>query len=207
MDDFKSYPKIEQIGKLHMTITQKIHGTNAQIFIEKLPDHHVGEVWRIRAGSRTRWLSRVDDNYNFAEWVSEYQQELMRFLSEGRHFGEWCGNGINSGEGLPDKRFVLFEWWKWKDKELPLNMMTVPVLYSGAFSYEKIDEVMNELKEKGSRLAPGYMHPEGVVIDINGQKFKKVFDPEDTKWIRKKAPRIQSTPLADVSHLSFRDAF
>ena len=31
--EFKAFPKIESLRKIEMTITQKIHGTNAQIFI------------------------------------------------------------------------------------------------------------------------------------------------------------------------------
>lgn len=205
MDDFKSYPKIEQIGKLHMSITQKIHGTNAQIYI-----YHENQSWQVKVGSRTRWLTPEDDNYGFAKWVHENANELIK-LGEGRHYGEWCGKGINSGEGLSIKTFILFDWWKYTDKEKfpfhpfvseTLPIRTVPVLYTGAFSYEKIDEVMNTLKTEGSRLTPvgWFMKPEGVVIDINGQKFKKVFDPEETKWNKSDVPKIQYINV-DVSHL------
>lgn len=31
--EFKPFPKIQNVGKLAMHITQKIHGTNAQVFI------------------------------------------------------------------------------------------------------------------------------------------------------------------------------
>ena len=30
--EFKAFPEIKQIGKVNMQITQKIHGTNAQVF-------------------------------------------------------------------------------------------------------------------------------------------------------------------------------
>lgn len=211
MDDFKAYPKIEQIGKLYMTITQKIHGTNAQILIQDLTNLQDGSICSLKAGSRNRWLTPEDDNYGFAKWVWENTDELIKVLGPGIHYGEWCGKGINNGEGLSTKVFVLFDWWKYADREKfpfhpfiseTLQIRTVPVLYTGPFSYEKIEEVMADLKANGSKLTPvnWFMKPEGVVIDINGQKFKKVFDPEDTKWNKSDAPRIQHTNV-DVSHL------
>lgn len=206
MDEFKAFPKIEQIGKLYMTITQKIHGSNAQILIRDGRSEH---QWAINAGSRTRWLIPEDDNYGFCAWVYENKEELIRVLGEGRHFGEWCGKGINNGEGLSSKMFVLFDWWKWKDSPMKpyldsdkICIRTVPVLYTGAFSYEEIDNAMNLLKTEGSRLTPPgwFMKPEGIVIDINGVKYKKVFDPEDTKWNKSDAPKVHF-PQMDISHL------
>src|ERR1700722_7041547 len=96
--EFRSFGKIERIGKLYMSITQKIHGTNAQIYI----DCEEGK-YTIIAGSRTRWLTPEDDNFGFAQWVSENQVDLCLTLGIGRHYGEWCGKGINSGEGLNEK--------------------------------------------------------------------------------------------------------
>lgn len=193
MDDFKSFPKIEPIVKLHMTITQKIHGSNGQILIQRRYEYNVPGVENpltIKAGSRHRWLTPDDDNHGFCKWVYANQEALISILGEGRHYGEWCGKGINAGEGLDRKHFILFDWWKydWKDDVgIPntLGLKPVPVLYKGKFSYEAIEETMFALKMSGSKLVPGYMKPEGIVIDINGQKFKKVFDAEETGWKRK----------------------
>lgn len=208
MDDFKSYPKIEQLGKLYMTITQKIHGTNAQVYIKEL---QFGTGFNVFAGSRTRWLTPEDDNHGFCKWVDENSKELMKVLGEGRHYGEWCGKGINNGEGLSTKSLVLFDWWKYTNVEKypfypflseSLLIRTVPVLYKGPFSYEKINECMELLKSEGSRLTPvgWFMKPEGIVIDINGQKFKKVFEQEDIAW--SKPDKIRSDiKEVDVSHL------
>src|SRR5271157_704064 len=110
--EFKSFSKIERIGKLYMSITQKIHGTNAQIYIDHNHDcscefpHDIKSM--VLAGSRTRWLEPCDDNFGFAWWVQANRDELIAKLGEGRHYGEWCGKGINSGEGLQDKKFLLF---------------------------------------------------------------------------------------------------
>ena len=168
-----------------------VHNSNAQVNITKQPY----DLWRVQAGSRTRWLTIEDDNYGFAKWVQDNKEELIQKLGVGRHYGEWCGKGINTGEGLSEKMFVLFDWWRYEvfdcDHYLMKNVRTVPVLYKGKFSYEVINDTMTRLKERGSALTPPgfYMKPEGIVIDINGQKFKKVFDEEEVKWNRPDVPR------------------
>jgi RNA ligase len=195
--EFKTFPKIQPIGKLYMTITQKLHGTNAQILIEEYPNQVIMSV-----GSRTRWLSLDDDNYGFARWAYENQAQLVEKLGLGRHFGEWCGAGINNGEGLTEKTLCLFNHQRWAGKDLPKNVTTVPVLYHGKCDINKVDAVMNDLREQGSRLVPGFMHPEGVVIEVGGEFYKRVFDPEDTKWVNKREPKIRvPRETIDVSHL------
>ena len=186
MDDFISFPKIEHVVKLHMSVTQKIHGTNAQILIRKGRSE---AEWAINAGNRTRWLTLDDDNYGFCRWVYDNKDTLIKVLGEGRHYGEWCGKGINNGEGLSRKMFILFDWRRFSKIETPPfglmdGVKTVPVLYSGAFRLSKIDEIMADLKENGSRLTPPgwFMKPEGIVIEIGGKLYKKVFHQETVKW-------------------------
>ena len=41
---------------------------------------------------------------------------------------------------------------------------------------------MRDLKLHGSLLVPGFMRPEGVVIMLDGKRYKKVFDKEETAW-------------------------
>ncbi len=183
--DFKAFPKIERIGKMSMQITQKIHGTNAQVFIYKDSEGNL----QLLTGSRTRWITPESDNYGFAAHVYANKQEFIDKLGPGQHFGEWAGPGINSGEGLTEKTFVLFDWWKYPvERELPPKTVAVPVLYQGEMSLAKLEEVMTDLKTTGSKLMPGFMRPEGVVVSINGSRYKKVFDAEETKW--KKADEV-----------------
>jgi hypothetical protein len=40
----------------------------------------------------------------------------------------------------------------------------VPVLYSGVWSNEAVDEELRKLYEHGSRASSGFMDPEGIVI-------------------------------------------
>lgn len=196
--NFVEFNKIENFDKLTMVITQKIHGTCAQILIKKTD---LGE-FIFKVGSKNRWLSEENDNYGFCAWCNKNKEILIEFLGEGRHYGEWCGPGINSGEGLKERTLVLFAWYN-NTKEIPLpNIKFVPVLQERTyFSVLKISDVMYDLKENGSRLVEGYMNPEGVVIDIGGLKYKKVFTPEETKWKKAKSSEHKSKELIDIDHL------
>lgn len=124
--DFVEFPKI---GRWYrpVCITEKIDGTNASILIgDRRKDHDPdptilyefdredGSHCAIRAGSRTRWLTRTTDNHGFCAWVQENAAELVK-LGEGHHFGEWWGSGIQRGYGLPkgEKRFSLFNTHRW----------------------------------------------------------------------------------------------
>lgn len=206
--EFKPFDKILHIGKLYMNITQKIHGSNAQILIEKvsgelIPAEFGFQDYNVFAGSRTRWLNPDDDNYGFCKWVMENRQELIEKLGEGRHFGEWAGPGINTGEGLKEKTLCLFNWRRWEGKELPNRVTTVPLLYRGRLSLNIINDVMERLKERGSYLVPRYMKPEGIVVDIDGQLYKNVFNAEEIKWKDNEKPIRErgSKASIDVSYL------
>lgn len=200
--DFKAFEKITAIKKIDMCITQKIHGTNAQIVILEYPENIEnapewmkatttetvevdGKYYFIRCGSRTRWIYPGDDNYGFAAFVDKHKEEFIRKLGVGQHFGEWAGLGVNSGEGLDHKVFVLFDHWKFPpERALPPQTVVVPVLYQGPFDLAKIEEVMADLKANGSKLAPGFMRPEGVVVTVLGHRLKKVFEAEETQWTK-----------------------
>src|SRR5262245_45580571 len=107
---FEPFPKISRLSKKAI-VTEKIDGTNAQIFIGNGFDEHENQeqggellyAWNDKldcrlvlfAGSRNRWLrtSARDDNFGFAKWVKDNAEELIK-LGPGRHFGEWWGKGI-----------------------------------------------------------------------------------------------------------------
>lgn len=180
MNEFKWYPSIARLSR-DMIITEKIDGTNACIVIT--------EDMEIFAQSRNRILSITDDNYWFAKWVDINKEELLN-LGIWYHYGEWWGNGIQDGYWLSklDKRFSLFSY-VWDN--LPSCISVVPVLYSGTFSTEKIDNVMDELARTGSIIAPWYMYPEWVVIYHTSLKvfFKKTFKNDEWKYLNKQDDR------------------
>ena len=162
------------------------------------PDNpHVpcNEVLMVFAGSRKRWLdcSSDGDNYGFAKWVKANALELLK-LGEGRHYGEWWGKGIQRGYGLDEKRFSLFNVGKWVDAKniIPIEVESkleyapkccsvVPILYNGMFYTTDIETVLVELEVNGSKAAPGFMKPEGIIIyhTASGKMFKKTIENDE----------------------------
>lgn len=190
--EFKSFSEIIKLSSM-ITITEKIHGTNAQIFVH--PDTN-----EVQAGSRERWVTPEDDNFGFARWAKDNEEALVLSLGPGRHFGEWYGSGINSGYSLSEKRLALFDQ-RFGDAESevmwtnrPANVHLTPILYKGIWKENIISDTMAALKLGGSVAAPGYMKPEGVVVrfERNGAMFKQVFEAEESGWKNKeKKPKVE----------------
>lgn len=199
--DFKSFSKIAKIDALPMVITQKIHGSNAQVVI--FENGH-GEL-DILVGSRTRYLSPEADNYGFCSFINDNKQEFIEKLGIGRYFGEWAGPGINSGEGLTEKTFILFDHYRFPpERPLPPQTRVVPVLYTGKLDSDEITIALEDLSFKGSKLVPGFMRPEGIVVEIGGVRYKKVFNPEETAWTKpghKTAKEKIASLSCSVEHL------
>lgn len=192
MSEFIEFAKIGRLSR-DMVITEKLDGTNAQVF--------VSEDGAVMAGSRNRWIAVDQDNFGFARWVADHAEELAT-LGPGRHFGEWWGSGIQRRYGLSEKRFSLFNVGRWIDphdgpgapvygKDLaPSCCHVVPVLHKGPFDevvasagegITMIDHVMSCLRRNGSAAAPGFMNPEGVIVfhTASGALFKKTFEKDD----------------------------
>ena len=162
---FIPFPKLSRLFR-DIIITEKLDGTNAQVV--------VFEDGTVRAGSRSRWITPEDDNFGFAAWVRHHEDEL-RNLGVGRHFGEWWGKGIQRGYGLDHRRFSLFNVSRWADDAVrPSCCHVVPILWSGIFCEWYIREAANELKHNGSKAAPGFMNPEGIIIfhEPSGHLYK-----------------------------------
>jgi hypothetical protein len=165
--EFVPFRKIPRLSR-EITITEKIDGTNGVIWVNETGDD-------ILVGSRTRWITPEQDNAGFARWAYEHKQELLT-LGPGFHYGEWWGQGIQRNYGLKEKRFSLFNVFKWGDDFIrPACCSVVPVLYRGMFETMVIDCMLSNLAMHGSYAAPGFMNPEGVVIyhTASGQYFKK----------------------------------
>lgn len=187
---FEPFPKLARLSR-GCVITEKLDGTNAQVFIVKdHADHYANEKplyvakfddLYVYAGSRTRVITpgKETDNYGFASWVQENAEELLK-LGEGRHFGEWYGRGIQRTYGLAERRFALFNTDRWQDGRQPRPACcdVVPVIHSGEFSTNEIECAMDALRSHGSLAVPGFMNPEGVVVyhAASRASFKKTFD-------------------------------
>lgn len=188
---FESFPSIGRYSR-DVIITEKIDGTNAQIYIipdsEKVDPNLCIRVdgFAIFAGSRKRWIVPEDDNFGFAKWVWQNAEELVK-LGSGRHFGEWWGQGIQRGYDLKEKRFSLFNVKRWTHENVPKCCHVVPRLYEGPWQNAKrgcmVEWNMEALKDHGSYASPGYRNPEGIVIFHTGKVpvfFKKTFEKDDS---------------------------
>lgn len=181
---FVGFKKIPRLSR-DIVVSEKIDGICAHVV--------VGEDGSFCVGSKNRWITPVDDNYGFAKWAYEHEQEL-RLLGPGQHFGEWWGRGIQRGYGQTEKRFSLFNTSRWVkprtdgptpalEGQLPCPPCcdVVPVLYTGPFDTNNISNVLWRLRTEGSVAAPGWKKPEGIVIfhtAINGY-FKKTIEGDD----------------------------
>lgn len=201
--EFQKFNKIPRLSR-DCIITEKIDGTNAQIFITSFTDDiatdHTEFVQKhclyeknglfIFAGSRRKWLdiSSKGDNFGFAKWVQANAEELIK-LGEGRHYGEWWGKGIQRGYNIDEKVFSLFNVSKWNDPEVrPKCCRVVPILYEGIFDTDAVTDFIEGLRANGSHCVPGYMNPEGIIIyhTASNSLFKKtVINDEKPKELIK----------------------
>lgn len=190
--EFIAFPKMARLSR-EVIISEKIDGTNAQIFVT--------EDGQMLTGSRTRWITPEHDNAGFARWAMDHREELLQ-LGPGHHFGEWWGQGIQRKYGLTERRFSLFNTVRWcihgetpqtiptadprivKTQDmLPPCCHLAPVLYRGEFSTVFAKWTLADLAKGGSKAAPGFKYPEGIVIfHIAGNVcFKATLDGDGHK--------------------------
>lgn len=188
--EFVEFPKIYRVSR-PCIITEKIDGTNAQIYIT--------ENKEIFVGSRQRWITPEDDNFSFAKWVQQNKEEILK-LGIGRHYGEWWGQGIQRGYNLKERQFSLFNTARWclynqeplrietadpriekYQEKLPSCCNLVPIIYKGIFTTQAIEDSIEFLKKNGSLASPGFMKPEGVVcFHIQGNfGLKKTLEKDE----------------------------
>ena len=171
--EFKEFAKIGRLNR-EVIVTEKIDGTNGQVMIvprgsEDAPNWDRtastvsgGVMMDVYAGSRSKWITPNADNFGFARWVYEHADELLK-LGEGAHFGEWWGAGIQRRYGLTEKRWSLFNTYRWMSPAArPECCDVVPIIVTGV-GFGCIDEALDRLRTAGSFAAPGFMKPEGVV--------------------------------------------
>lgn len=166
---FTPFAKIPRWNR-NIVITEKIDGTNGTIYID--------ESLNIAAASRNRWITPGDDNYGFAAWVEANKNDLIK-LGPGWHRGEWWGKGINRNYGLDHRRFSLFNTSLPQEK-IPACCRVVPVLAetTGEFLNAMVGAYVEALRLVGSKAAPGFMRPEGIVIyhTAGGHYYKMTLD-------------------------------
>lgn len=203
--EFKAYPKIPRLNKLQCSITEKLDGTNGIISIQPIIGDQQPEALAagaiaiekigflphaIFAGSRTRWLdpSKKDgDNYGFGKWVQEHSLSLALTLGPGTHYGEWWGQGIQRNYDQQEKRFTLFNPWRYPNI-LPANspdaggelLDCVPILWMG--SLEDLKDGLakaHDILRFGSVAAPDFTNPEGFVVHVGDRNYKVIVNEGD----------------------------
>lgn len=181
---FVGFPKIPRYSR-DCIVSEKIDGTNAQLWIPTEEERAtLPEKWQALpfiVASRTRWMYPPDDNHGFAAWAYAQRDALLE-LGPGHHFGEWWGQGIQRNYGLKEKRFSLFNTFRWKDNpSLPACCSVVPVLYEGSFETLNVQVFIDTLINEGSFAAPGFMKPEGIVIFhvAANRMFKKTVEKDE----------------------------
>jgi hypothetical protein len=172
---FEAWPKTARLFR-DMIVTEKIDGTNAAIQIIPTTDVDTDDLlclgrdekFAVFAQSRTRLIAPGPntDNYEFAAWVQEHAETLIRDLGPGIHYGEWWGKGIQRGYDVEERYFALFSSKRMgKDGyfETP-NLMAVPVLARRTFSQDVIEEILRDLRENGSHVNRDFKNPEGIIV-------------------------------------------
>lgn len=170
--DFMGFPKMARLSR-DCIVSEKLDGTNGQIYITEEGEFHVG--------SRNRWITPEDDNYGFARWAYENKEELLK-LGPGQHFGEYWGQGIARKYNMTEKRFSLFNTARWSDPfDRPICCSVVPVLYQGVFDTQGIEDIIEDLRSNGSVAAPGFLKPEGICIyhTAAARYFKKTVEHDE----------------------------
>jgi hypothetical protein len=196
----QSFPEFKKIPRLfrQCVVTEKLDGTNGLVYIgpellDAAPLFLAEDGMRVYAGSKSRWLdtSSQGDNYGFAKWVETNAEELVK-LGPGHHYGEWYGRGIQGGYGLPDRRFALFNSYRWSDPSVrPACCSVVPVLYNGVFSTDKINELVADLRRQGSVAVP-QQPAEGVIVYLEASKqYYKVTCEKDEEYKGFTAPKVR----------------
>ncbi len=202
MYEFEPFAKIPRL-KRELVITEKLDGTNSQIMItydappikaEGMVVAHCPETSRwMMAGSRKRWIcpegslvgQKGTDNFGFARWVQDNAKELFK-LGEGRHYGEWYGQGIQRGYGLDGKRFALFNTARWgaHNPDTPACCEVTQLIQDVEGPIPTAEEALGYLFEHGSFSVPGYHNPEGIVVYHTASRglFKMTFGMDGGKW-------------------------
>lgn len=200
MIEFEKYGKTPRLFR-DIVITEKIDGTNSAVIIQEHDpfegdNAHLavverdGVLYAVAAQSRNRLIfpGKTTDNYGFAGWVQENAEQLFDLLGEGRHFGEWWGQGVARKYDMNEKRFSLFNTERYAEVNARVGeaiIETVPVMYEGEFDQNIIIECLLDLKHNGSLASDGFMNPEGICVyhTQSHQVYKVTLDNNDKgKW-------------------------
>lgn len=188
--EFQEWPKMPRFFDSDFIISEKIDGTNSQIFIDS-------SLSMIRAGSRNRWLKLDDDNFGFANWVNDNQEELMQLLGPGTHYGEWWGQGIQRRYGMDRKVFSLFNSTRWNGLfNAAPGKMICDVVPSKKFNLSQIcrEADSNEVSMFNRMISDAWFHfmPKSLAAAKYGQDFT---NPEGFTMFHERSRQVFKVPV------------
>jgi RNA ligase-like protein len=178
MQEFKAFPKLFRLNRLWLA-QEKLDGTNSCVAID---DDGV----TITVQSRNRIITPESDNAGFAKWVKVNYKDLLK-LGPGYHYGEFVGPGIQRSYGLKEKRFYLFNSFRWAEHEArPSCCHVVPVLATGT-DVKDVERRALEALANGSVAVPTFTgKPEGIVLfhEASHHLYKVTLDGDGHKGVQ-----------------------
>lgn len=181
-----SYPVLTFVGSV------KLHGTNAGISMQN------GELV---AQSRNNILTLDKDNFDFAFWVKQHEEELKPYFNEGMTiFGEWAGPGIQSGVAISE--IPERTWFTFAIDDEPEGIYIPGLVYSIYdfatwefkidFNYPRtIEQELTKITEEVEAECPVAKHfgisgiGEGVVWSCGGLRFKVKGEKHSVSKVKK----------------------
>jgi hypothetical protein len=210
------------------TGTVKLHGTNASVCTDS------ADVWY---QSRKRIISVGNDNYDFSQFCTVRKEAFDTLLQKAKGmtnnahiaiFGEYCGNGVQSGVGISNlpKMFVIFAiktvwgdedtYWKPTGLSSPDNQIyniydfptfevvvdfNCPEIAQNKF-VQLVDEVEKECPVAKSLGAEGLLTGEGIVwTGIDPKGFLHTFKTKGEKHSVSKVKKVASVDVEKVQSL------
>ena len=140
-----------------VTISEKIDGTNAQVFVvaedrgRRQPGRGLGGSLR----KRTTSVSRRGSPIMLTSCASSAQDVIS---------AEWYGRGIQRRYGLQDRRFALFNSCTDGPRSARRAAAIVPVLTTRTMGADVVSECLETLRSGGSLARSGFHAPGGIVI-------------------------------------------
>ena len=180
--EFEAWPKIPRAILGDCVMTNKMDGTNACVIIEGGVIVGVQSRKRMLNVGKDPETKQERDNYGFASHVV-HNKETFLALGEGRHYGEWAGEGIQKNpHDLTGKQFFLFNTLRWGvHNPPPKGIQVVEVLHHGEYTRQTVDDVMNDLLDRS--VTEGWK-AEGIVVYFPKIKAmeKHTFEYSKGKW-------------------------
>jgi RNA ligase (TIGR02306 family) len=182
IQNYQRYPDAISVDT-DVVVTEKIHGTNCRLGLVR-----VGDEFQFVAGSHNQRRSEgADENISLYWYFMQDCMDLLTFLCDEQNdaiiYGEIFGQGVQDLDyGQIEKSFRVFDislngrylnYWDMVQLCDGHEVLTVPLLYIGPFTRNKIKEITDgETTFSGVRSK--FKGREGVVVRPVKETFSEV---------------------------------